>query len=42
MQQAQGNLGSLGWRLTDGELAALEDTADRVPRAMIQNIFQTL
>lgn len=41
MQQAQGNLGSLGWQLTDEELAALEETADRVPRAMIQNIFQT-
>ena len=41
MQQAEGNLGSLGWHLTSGEQEAIEAAADRVPRAMIQNIFQT-
>ena len=41
MQQAEGNLGALGWRLSSDELAAIEEAADAVPRAMIQNIFQT-
>lgn len=39
--QAKQNLGALGWRLSAGEVAALEAAADRVPRAMQQNIFQT-
>lgn len=41
LQQAEGNLGSLGWRLDSGEQAALAEAADMVPRGMIQNIFQT-
>ena len=41
LQQAEGNLGSLGWRLDSGEQAALAEAADMVPRSMIQNIFQT-
>lgn len=41
LQQAKENLGALGWRLSDGEIAALERAADRVPRKMQQNIFQT-
>lgn len=41
LQQAKENLGALGWRLSDGEMAALEEAADRVPRKMQQNIFQT-
>ena len=39
--QAKDNLGALGWRLNSGEMAALEAAADRVPRKMQQNIFQT-
>ena len=41
LQQAEGNLGALGWRLTSGEQAALAEVADTVPRGMVQNIFQT-
>lgn len=41
LQQAEGNLGSLGWHLSSGEQAALAEAADMVPRGMIQNIFQT-
>lgn len=41
LQQAEGNLGALGWRLTSGEQAALAEVADSVPRGMVQNIFQT-
>ena len=39
--QAKENLGALGWKLSEGERAALEAAADRVPRKMQQNIFQT-
>ncbi|GAQ77734.1 NAD(P)-linked oxidoreductase superfamily protein [Klebsormidium nitens] len=39
--QAEENLGALGWRLTDGEIRALDDASTRIPRGMIQNIFQT-
>ena len=41
MQQAKDNMGSLGWRLSASELAALEEAAESAPRRMIQNIFQT-
>lgn len=41
LQQAKDNLGALGWRLSDGEVQALSAAADRVPRAMVQNVFQT-
>ncbi|PRW57658.1 pyridoxal chloroplastic [Chlorella sorokiniana] len=41
MAQAKENLGALGWRLSDGEVRALNDAADRVPQAMVQNVFQT-
>lgn len=41
LQQAKENLGALGWRLSDGEVRALNEAADRVPRGMVQNIFQT-
>jgi len=41
LDQAKDNLGALGWRLSAGEVAALEAAADRVPRTMQQNIFQT-
>ena len=41
LEQAEGNLGALGWRLSSGEQATLAEVADAVPRGMIQNIFQT-
>jgi pyridoxine 4-dehydrogenase len=41
LAQAKENLGALGWRLSGGEVAALEAAADRVPRAMQQNVFAT-
>ena len=43
LRQARDNLGALGWRLSAGELAALDAAAAAVPRAnrMVQNIFQT-
>ncbi|KAI7838722.1 hypothetical protein COHA_007518 [Chlorella ohadii] len=41
MAQAKENLGALGWRLSDGEVRALNEAADRVPKAMVQNVFQT-
>ncbi|EFN55619.1 hypothetical protein CHLNCDRAFT_23295 [Chlorella variabilis] len=41
LRQATENLGALGWRLSDGEVRALSEAADRVPRVMVQNIFQT-
>lgn len=39
--QAKENLGSLGWKLSDGEVRALEEAADRCTSVMTQNIFQT-
>lgn len=41
LTQAKDNLGALGWRLNAGEMAALEAAADKVPRKMQQNVFQT-
>ena len=41
LKQAKENLGALGWRLSAGEVAALEEAAEKVPRQMQQNIFQT-
>ena len=41
VQQAEGNLGAMGWRLSSGEQAALAEAADTVPKGMVQNIFQT-
>ncbi|XP_047340776.1 pyridoxal reductase, chloroplastic [Impatiens glandulifera] len=39
--QAEENLGALGWRLSDSEIAQLEDAARLSPKKMVQNIFQT-
>eukprot|EP00890_Picochlorum_soloecismus_P004810 jgi/Picsp_1/532/NSC_00529-R1_aldo keto reductase family protein len=39
--QARENLGSIGWKLGDGEVRALEEAADMIPKSMTQNIFQT-
>ena len=41
IQQAEENLGALGWRLTSDEILELESAAEESPTKMIQNIFQT-
>ncbi|KAJ0962149.1 hypothetical protein J5N97_029977 [Dioscorea zingiberensis] len=41
VEQAEENLGSLGWRLSSDEILELESAAKASPRKMIQNIFQT-
>lgn len=41
LQQAHETLGSMGWRLSEGEVIALQEAAQKAPRAMLQNIFQT-
>lgn len=41
MKQARENLGALGWRLSSGEVQALEVAAASVKRKMQQNVFQT-
>lgn len=41
LQQAQENLGALGWRLSSGEVAELDSAAARCNKQMVQNIFQT-
>lgn len=41
VEQAEENLGALGWRLSGRQVADLDEAAAAVPRAMIQNIFQT-
>ena len=38
--QVRDNLGAIGWRLLDREVADLESAADAVPRGATQNIFQ--
>ncbi|MBF2073497.1 MAG: aldo/keto reductase [Synechococcales cyanobacterium C42_A2020_086] len=39
--QAQENLGALGWQLTAADVEALDQTAARLDKKMVQNIFQT-
>ena len=41
LSQLDENLGALGWRLTEGEVAALDDAAARAGKSTSQNIFQT-
>ena len=41
MSQAKDNCAAMEWRLSDGEMSALTEAADAVPRGMLQNIFQT-
>eukprot|EP00252_Welwitschia_mirabilis_P005816 TRINITY_DN16411_c0_g1_i5.p1 TRINITY_DN16411_c0_g1~~TRINITY_DN16411_c0_g1_i5.p1 ORF type:complete len:287 (-),score=39.02 TRINITY_DN16411_c0_g1_i5:592-1452(-) len=41
LQQAEENLGALGWRLSSDEVSELESVAGMLPKRMIQNIFQT-
>jgi len=33
--------GALGWRLSAGEMAALDEASDKVGKSTSQNIFQT-
>ncbi|MBE9078576.1 aldo/keto reductase [Romeria aff. gracilis LEGE 07310] len=41
LQQAEQNLGALGWQLSEGELLELDRATAHSDREMIQNIFQT-
>ena len=41
VEQAQQNIGALGWQLDSGEIAELDRAAASVGKAMVQNIFQT-
>jgi pyridoxine 4-dehydrogenase len=41
LEQAQDNIGALGWKLSDGEVAELDQAAARSDKKMVQNIFQT-
>jgi len=41
LQQAQENIGALGWQLDTGEIAELDKQAAGAGKKMVQNIFQT-
>ncbi len=41
VEQAQQNIGALGWRLFDAEVDELDQAAEQTDRKMVQNIFQT-
>jgi pyridoxine 4-dehydrogenase len=41
LQQAQENIGALGWYLDAGEVEELDRAAASVDKAMVQNIFQS-
>lgn len=41
IKQAQQNIGALGWRLSDSEVADLDQASHQITRPMVQNIFQT-
>lgn len=41
LEQAQQNIGALGWFLSDSEVAELDNAAARSQKKMVQNIFQT-
>ncbi|WP_353930499.1 aldo/keto reductase [Okeanomitos corallinicola TIOX110] len=41
LQQAQQNIGALGWSLSDGEVTELDNAAANSEKKMVQNIFQT-
>jgi pyridoxine 4-dehydrogenase len=40
-QQVGDNLGALGWRLDSGEMMELNNQAAKLPKTMVQNIFQS-
>lgn len=41
LEQAEQNIGALGWLLSDGEVAELDRVAAKSEKKMVQNIFQT-
>ncbi len=41
VEQAQENIGALGWQLDSNEIAELDQAAASVDKTMVQNIFQT-
>jgi pyridoxine 4-dehydrogenase len=41
LEQAQQNIGALGWFLNDGEVTELDNAAAKSEKKMVQNIFQT-
>lgn len=41
LEQAQANIGALGWYLDSGEVAALDQAVTKSDQQMVQNIFQT-
>jgi pyridoxine 4-dehydrogenase len=41
LEQAQQNIGALGWFLSDSEVAELDNAAAKSEKKMVQNIFQT-
>lgn len=41
LRQVEENLGAAGWRLSAGEVESLDQAARKVPRELVQNIFQT-
>lgn len=41
VQQAQENIGALGWQLDSNEIATLDQAAANTDKVMVQNIFQT-
>ncbi|MEM9136261.1 MAG: aldo/keto reductase [Cyanobacteria bacterium P01_F01_bin.42] len=41
LAQAQQNIGALGWRLSPGEVEALDSAVSASDKQMVQNIFQT-
>jgi pyridoxine 4-dehydrogenase len=41
LEQAQQNMGALGWRLGGDAISQLDAAAASVKKTMVQNIFQT-
>lgn len=41
LEQAQENVGALGWRLSEAEVKELDLASNQISRQMVQNIFQT-
>ena len=41
LRTVKDNIGALGWSLSRAEVDELSAAADRAPRGMVQNIFQT-
>ena len=41
LRNAQDNISVMSWSLSSAEIDELDSAADKAPRGMIQNIFQT-